>query len=250
MDCYKNIIHKSKKSIDSFFGSESPSPESKRRRGTVGARSSCFKVTEQIYSEERNQFMQEVKLLSVPKSAKTPYRHVRVRKSFAKDYSRRRTPSESNSLSPAKFMSANHSLLNSSPESPEMRRSGLSISVSSPSRPQSLPRGHRSFHLHTIMDICDQVRGQPKVVSEVRRQQSKERQLQCFIAKAEEALEEVKECPCEVLEPLYRLKRDADSYLQQDAVQMVRDERDNVDEAASQIKMMIARSTQLRRSHG
>jgi len=188
--------------------------------------------------------MQEVKLLSVPRNVKSPYRHLRVPKAYAEKYAHRKREREFDSragLSQAK--SGSQSRIASFTGSPELRRS----TGSSPNRSPGLTI-NRSVHLHTIMDICDQVRVKPALLTEVRKKQTQAKHYNERLNQTGQTLEVLTDSPVEVLEPLYNLHKEADLSLRRDAVGMTREGEGSADEGVNQVKMMLARAGRSRRS--
>lgn len=245
MNPYQAIISHAKESINKHLTSHSNSPQPKRtRRSSPSSKPASFKVTERIYTSEKQQFMEEVKLLSVPKNVKSPFRHLRAPKSFAKMYGgRRRGLESSTTLSPGKAESGNRSRMSPFAGSPDLRRSTGSSPIRSPALTVN-----RSVHLHTIMDICDHMRVKPTLITEVRKQQAHAKHYQQRLDRTEVALERLTDSPIEVLEPLYNLHKESDLSLRRDAVVMANEGKNSADEGVNQVKMMLARGGHSRRS--
>ena len=244
MEAYQKLINKAKISIDRHFGPHSHSPKGKKSKRT-GNNSKCssFKVTERIYTAEKKEYMQEVKLLAVPGNVKSPFRHLRVRKSFATNYVNRRNEGRPLSSSPAKSGSGYVSRLTSLTGSPDIRRS----SGSSPTRSPTLATVH-SVHLHTLMDICDQARSQIPLIPEVRKQQIQSKHYRQRLNQTGQALEDISDSPVEVLEPLFNLRKESDLAMKRDAMVMANEEKGSTDESFNQVKMMLAKGIRSRRS--
>lgn len=248
MNAYQAIISHAKESIDKHFNPHSNSPKPKRtRRSPPSSKPASFKVTERIYTSEKQQFMEEVKLLSVPKNVKSPFRHLRAPKSFAKMYGGRRRGERglesSATLSPVKPERGNRSRMSPFAGSPDLRRSTGSSPIRSPALTIN-----RSVHLHTIMDICDQMRVKPALITQVRKQQTHAKHYQQRLDRTEKALERLTDSPIEVLEPLYNLHKESDLSLRRDAVLMANEGKNSTDEGVNQVKMMLARGGRSRRS--
>lgn len=239
MNVYQAIISKAKQSINEHFSHFSQSPEPRRGRRTAqSGKPASFKVTERIYTSEKQQFMQEVKLLSVPRNVKSPFRHLRVPKSFEAKYSQRRGGKGLGSRT-----ALSQSRIEAFTGSPEMRRS----TGSSPNRSPGLTI-NRSVRLHSIMDICDQTRVKAALLTEVRKKQTQAKHYNERLHRTGQALEVLTDSPVEVLEPLYQLHKESDLALRRDAAGLTKEGEEAMEDGENQVKMMLARGRRSRRS--
>lgn len=155
MENIRTFIKRSKESMNMYL-TWTPAPRSPTSDEDVSrVFTPTLRKVSALVPGDKNNSMLELNLLPATPLSRTPYRHVRVKKSFEKKYSYRRNAKTGSS-------------------SPRLKRTVISVTpqrITSPRKPPSSPRGKHSRRIQGLINICDlaSVKSQQRTKSEVRR---------------------------------------------------------------------------------
>ena len=230
MDYYKNLIHRTKRSINAFLSSPSP-PTVREHSASPSCKRPPLPLLQGLYAEDRD-FMSEVKLMSSAKHTESAYKHVRVRKSFEKRYTQKRHSPRSGSTTPNSVSGQR------SPVSQERKSSLASSNLASPKRPKLIRRSGRNYRVRNIITICDMIRGKSQLSARMRclplppdSDSPDDSGLSSHVS------------PRQVLESLQKLRKDVDFALKHELPDP-RTPASSTEETAHRIKQVAARSAQ------
>lgn len=227
MESYSRVIRSARESIDCYFASCSQSPEKPMRPSS--ALRSAFDAAENIYTSEDSLAMQRLRLFSKDEEKPPQQRHLRERREYEKKYlDRLRSARGSSSSSPQKQSSVHGdsrvslSRQSSKAQSPTLQRA------------KSL-RMRRNSRLHSLMSVCTQARRDTS--------QEGRREQKCLsnVSVVAKTIQQV-DAPCELLEPMYYLRRQSDLSLHTDAVRMKLEQQQSANTSSGQIRLMVLRT--------